>query len=149
MDCWYFAYGSNLLHAQMVARVGPLDFEEKPPRIGRLNCYQVAFNMLGEDGQYYANLVQPGDGVLGVLYLLDEEAISALDRYECGYVRQAVEVVDQHNISVLAATYIAAPEHCTEPGTPEAAYLQRILDGARAHGLPEVYMQTLEAAGKA
>jgi hypothetical protein len=33
---WYFAYGSNLLSDQMVARTGPIRTGDERPRIARL-----------------------------------------------------------------------------------------------------------------
>jgi len=143
MDCWYFAYGSNLLHEQIVARTTLLEKDSEPHRIARLPCRDVTFNVLGDDGKYYANATEPGDGVLGILYHVDSASLDILDGHEHLYTRQAVEVIDQHDIHVLAATYIGRPERCTTPGRPDPAYLDRIIRGARAHGLPDKYIQSI------
>ncbi len=52
MDPWYFAYGSNLHHGQLVARCGDsLSASDDPPRIVRLPNHQLALNMDGGDGE--------------------------------------------------------------------------------------------------
>ena len=146
MDSWYFAYGSNLRSDQMAARTGLLRIGEQRPRIARLPNYRVAFNMLGDDGEIYANIVKPGDGVLGVLYHCDREALEKLDRYEDGYDRRDVVVIDDQGVEMRAFAYIARPESVTAEGAPSAEYLQQIVSGARAHGLPEEYIHVLETA---
>ncbi len=149
MDSWYFAYGSNLRSNQMVARTGLLRIGDEPPRPVRLPNYRVVFNMLGDDGEIYANIVKPGDGVLGVVYRCDRKALEKLDRYEAGYERHKVVVIDDQGIQMGAFAYIARPESVTAEGGPSAAYLQQIVSGARAHGLPEEYIHALKTAALA
>src|SRR5258708_3117388 len=98
MDRWYFAYGSNLLRDQMVARTGPIRTGDDRPRIARLPNYRLAYNLLGSDGQVYANIVEPGNGVLGVVYRCEWEALEKLDGYEHGYERREVVVIDGRGI---------------------------------------------------
>jgi cation transport regulator ChaC len=145
MDHWYFAYGSNLLSEQMIARTGPICNGDERPRIARLPNYRLAFNMLGEDGQIYANIVTPGDGVLGVVYRCGSKSLEKLDGYERGYERQALAVIDDRGVKLRVVAYIARPESVTAEGRPSAAYLQKIMTGACQHGLPEEYLRTLEA----
>jgi gamma-glutamylcyclotransferase len=140
MDCWYFAYGSNLLTRQMEARTGV-----HTARQAFLPGHRVAFNMDGGDGQVYANIVQPGDGVHGVIYCCGPDAMSQLDQYEHGYARHTVTVRDAGGADLSAVTYIAQPQHTTAEARPSAAYLQKILAGAREHGLPDAHIGTLEA----
>ncbi|MDX1946036.1 MAG: gamma-glutamylcyclotransferase family protein [Pirellulaceae bacterium] len=144
MNYWYFAYGSNLLATQMVARTGPIRTGDERPRIARLPNYRLTFNMLGEDGQVYANIVTPGDGVVGVIYRCGREALEKLDRFERGYERQKVLVIDGQGLQWGAMAYLARPHRVTSPGRPSAEYLQKILTGAREHGLPEEYVQAIE-----
>ena len=47
--------------------------------------------MRGDDGQVYANIAQPGEGVIGVLYRC-REALARLDVFEEGYDRRQVQV---------------------------------------------------------
>ncbi len=149
MDVWYFAYGSNLLRSQMEARTGPIRIEEASPRVARLPGYRLSFNMNGGDGQVYANIVQPGAGVIGVIYRCGPEALEKLDHYELGYVRQQAVVIDTAGQELGAILYVAKPEsRCTE-GQPSAAYLEKIVTGAREQGLDEGYIRGIEAlAGK-
>src|SRR6185295_8889422 len=149
VDSWYFAYGSNLRSDQMVARTGLLRIGDEQPRIARLPNYRVAFNMLGDDGEIYANIVKPGDGVLGVVYRCDRDALEKLDRYEDGYDRKEVVVIDDQGVEMRAFAYIARPESVTAEGAPSAEYMREIVSGARAHGLPEEYIHVLETAGLA
>jgi gamma-glutamylcyclotransferase len=145
MDHWYFTYGSNLLSDQMVARTGPIRTGDERPRIARLPNYRLVFNVLGDDGCIYANIAQPGNGVLGVVYRCGEDALEKLDEYEHEYERQEVVVIDGNGIDLVALVYIAKPEHVTVGGAPSAAYLRKIVTGAREHGLPEEYIRAIEA----
>jgi len=145
MDHWYFAYGSNLSRAQMVARTGPIRTGGEQPRIARLPNYRLVFNMRGDDGQIYGNIDSPGNGVLGVVYRCGREALEKLDGYERGYGRQNVTVIDDRGVELRAVVYIARPENVTAEGPPSAAYLAKMTNGARAHGLPHEYIRALEA----
>ncbi len=149
MDPWYFAYGSNLHHAQLIARCnGQLSKSNEPPRIVRLPNYRLAFNMDGGDGEVYANIVTPGAGVLGVIYRCDAAAFELLDVYEAGYDRIAVLVVDEQGRSLPAIAYIAHPASVTAERRPHEEYLQIILNGAREHRLPAEYLRQIEAIAR-
>ena len=143
MDRWYFAYGSNLLVEQMVARVGPMISGNGQARIARLPGYELMFNMQSENAQFYSNITQPGDGVIGVVYRCSEESLTLLDQYELGYDRRDVIVVDSQGHELSAVAYFARnPKNVS--GTPSKEYLQRICVGARMHGLPTQYIQSIE-----
>jgi gamma-glutamylcyclotransferase len=136
----YFAYGSNLCMTQMRVRTG-IDFEKgTPPRIVRLPGHRLAFNMRGDDGNVYANILPPGDGVLGVLYECTAEALAKLDAFEGGYRRLVVEVFDQSDAVFQAFAYVAIPDNVHEGALPSAEYAERILRGGRQHRLPEPYL---------
>jgi len=141
----YFAYGSNLSSAQMIARMGPFPAAFGRPRIARLAGFRLAFNMRGETGQIYANIVQPGEEVMGVVYECAEEALEKMDRFEVGYHRERVEVVSEGGDVIEAVTYVAEAGHVVEGGSPGEEYLQRILRGGREHGLPESYLRQIAA----
>ncbi len=149
MDCWYFAYGSNLLLSQMVARTGPVRAGDESPRIAHLPHYRLAFNMRGGDGQVYANIVQPGDGVIGVLYRCGPEAMEKLDGYERGYDRQEVVVTDDAGVAIEAIAYIAKPTRLTTEARPSEAYLEKIVTGAHEQGLPGDYIRAIEGKAQA
>lgn len=144
---WYFAYGSNLCMDQMLARTGFTPIAAVPPRIARLPGYRLAFNMRGENGQIYANIVCPGANVFGVLYYFSAVVLDKLDPFEKGYHRETIVAVDQSGHSTEAATYVADSENIFDGGTPNAEYLERILRGGRHHGLPEEYLRGIETLG--
>jgi gamma-glutamylcyclotransferase len=147
MDSWYyFAYGSNLHQAQLIARCnGRLSESNEPPRIARLPNYRLAFNMDGGDGEVYANIAMPGDGVMGVIYRCSEAAFALLDVYETGYNRIAVLVADEQGRPLPAIAYVAQLASVTVERRPHEEYLQIILSGAREHSLPAEYIRQIEA----
>lgn len=144
---WYFAYGSNLWIEQMVARTGPLP-SDPHPRIARLFGYRLAFNMRAGDGQMYANIVSPGECVLGVIYPAAAGVFEKLDAFEVGYDRERITVVDLAGNSIEAFVYRAKPAHVFDGSTPSAEYLRRILRGGRQHSLPEAYLHEIEVAAR-
>ncbi|OAI54219.1 hypothetical protein AYO44_15325 [Planctomycetaceae bacterium SCGC AG-212-F19] len=145
MDEWYFAYGSNLCVDQMVRRTGPVRLGNDRPRVVQLPGYRLAFNMQSDGGQVFANIVRPGEGVVGVVYRCSPEALALLDEYESGYERQRVTVVDDRGAELAALTYVAMPGNVVVARTPDAEYLQRVVGGARQHGLPEAYIRSITA----
>jgi Gamma-glutamyl cyclotransferase, AIG2-like len=102
LDEWYFAYGSNLWVDQMIRRIGPIRQGDDWPRFVQLPGYRLAFNMQGDCGRVFANIVQPGEAVLGVVYRCGPAALDILDRYESGYERQRVTVVDDRSEEIEA-----------------------------------------------
>jgi gamma-glutamylcyclotransferase len=151
MNEWYFAYGSNLWIDQMIERTGPIRQGADAPKVARLDNFRLVFNMHGGDGdgQVFANIMPPGEAVLGVVYRCSPEALKALDAYEEGYERGHVQVVLENGEKRDAVTYFAKPAHVSNCARPSAEYLQRILDGARQHGLPDEYIRGLEARANA
>jgi gamma-glutamylcyclotransferase len=149
MDPWYFAYGSNLHHAQLIKRCGQLSASDEPPRLVRLPNYRLAFNLDGGDGEVYANIITPGNGVLGVIYRCNAAALAKLDVYEAGYDRLEVTVVDEQGYSLPAIAYIAQAANVSAERRPAAEYLQNILTGARAHSLPLDYIREIESRAAA
>jgi gamma-glutamylcyclotransferase len=145
MTEWYFAYGSNLWIEQMTERTGPIGQGAHAPRIARLDSFRLVFNMHGNDRQVFANIMSPGEGVLGVVYRCSSEALRKLDAYEEGYERGYIEVVLENGEKLNAVTYFAKTTHVGDCSQPSAAYLQRILKGARQHGLSDAYIRGLEA----
>lgn len=145
---WYFAYGSNLSSDQMAVRTNQL-YPSHRRRTARLPGYRLAFNMLGDDGAIYANIVPADEGVLGVLYQIEPSALELLDVFESGYRRQQLIVIDDQSNEVPAVVYVALPETVVSPSRPHAVYLDRIVAGARSHGLPSDYISQIEALATA
>jgi gamma-glutamylcyclotransferase len=144
-DLWYFAYGSNLLKARKEMRTGPI----QQSHIARLPDYRLVFNKLAKDGsQVYANIEpRPGFAVWGVIYLCDPDTLARLDRFEGApdhYARAEVTVLRSPDQAVGAVVYIAQPAYICEARKPEAAYLNKLLTGAREHGLPAEYIELIQ-----
>lgn len=145
MECWYFAYGSNLCIDQMAARIGARS-QSGGVRIARLPNHRLLFQQLAAAGPAFANIQAPGPGVLGVAYRCTAACLAKLDRYEDGYERRPIRIVDQHGQELDAVTYVMPPGFAAHAVPPIAIYLATIVSGARRHGLPEDYIETIVAA---
>ncbi len=142
---WYFAYGSNMQPATFRGRrlIEPLE-----TRVGCLAGYGLRFDIpIGPGERGVANLaVDEGASVWGVLYLLGSEQHAHLDRTEgVGnglYNRVRVEIESAGDL-VVAETYVS---ELRDPARrPSHRYRGLLIEGAREHGLPEGYIQALEA----
>ncbi len=151
MEAWYFAYGSNLLGSQLVARTGSAaGGAGQLPRLVRLADYRLVFQHPKLERPAYANIVPGGDGVLGVVYRFTSADFQSLDRFETGYERRMIIVQAADGEDLPAETYIMHVDDGAKFGRPDAAYLQRILDGAKQHGLSDDYLASIVtiAAGR-
>jgi gamma-glutamylcyclotransferase (GGCT)/AIG2-like uncharacterized protein YtfP len=140
---WYFAYASNMNRRQMAQRAGAVA-EEK---VARLDNYELNFDKIARGGTGTANIV-PAEGktVWGVLYRLTEQQLKALDRFEGvpeHYRRSEVTVVDAEGKKVGAQVYLA--RKVRKGLKPDRIYLQKIVEGAEAHGLPADYIERLKS----
>lgn len=140
----YFAYGSNLWLEQMTARTGLVPDTAAEPQIARLPGHRLVFNVPGDGGEVFANIKAPGEGVLGVVYVMSRETLARLDAYEGGYARRELVVVTQSGEELPVTAYVAEPVRLIDVCRPNWEYLQRIVRGARQHGLPEAYIREIE-----
>jgi gamma-glutamylcyclotransferase (GGCT)/AIG2-like uncharacterized protein YtfP len=141
----YFAYGANL---------EPRRFRRRCPgatAIGRarLPDHRLAFTRYSrpERGGVADIVADAGAEVWGVLWEIDAACIAALDDYEGAphaYRRETVRVIDDAGAEHDAMAYVA---NRTGSFPPSPQYLAIITEGARAHGLPEEYVRTLEELG--
>lgn len=132
---FYFAYGSNLCVQQMARRCP----DATEPRRAMLADHDWLINERG------VATVEPfaGAEVHGVLWQLSDRDLATLDSAEgvpARYRRDELTVMTEHGPS-KAWVYI---DHRVEAGPPRPGYLERILDGARHHGLPRRWIQFLE-----
>jgi cation transport regulator ChaC len=146
-DQWYFAYGSNLATDQKEHRTGSI----REAKRARLDGYRLAFNKRGSDGTGKANIVpDSGRTVWGVVYRMSPAALAKMDKYEgvAGghYSRRAVRVRCESGDDRDAVTYVAGHAFLDDSLTPAQNYLQKILQGARGHHLPEDYIREIEEA---
>ena len=127
----YFAYGSNLDLVGMQYRAP----EATRLSSAQLDDWRLTFRGVAD--------IEPASGrvVHGAIWLLTEENVLALDRYEGHphyYRRQAVTVRNTENDLVEAMTYVMLPEYQDKEGLPTKHYLQSIIDGYEAFRLPLV-----------
>lgn len=108
-----------------------------PVGAARLANWALVFDKPSRDGSAKANIRQQvGGEVWGVIWELREEDWEVLDRFEPGYERLICRVrLDAARDSMEAWTYVYSgpPDH-------HAAfdwYLDHLIEGARAHALPE------------
>jgi gamma-glutamylcyclotransferase (GGCT)/AIG2-like uncharacterized protein YtfP len=116
----------------------------------RLSGYRLAFNKRAPAGRAYANIVRdPSSEVWGVAYLCDPEAMQSMDRFEGvsdgHYERITVELATRAGESISAVAYVAGQDYLIDETAPLPNYLNRILSGARHHGLPEEYIARIES----
>ncbi len=132
MVVWYFAYGANLNKDLMKKRVGGW----RDCKRGVLEGYKLSFDVFSKSwGGGVADIrEESGSKVYGAVYLLDEEQLKVLDRYEgvpSIYLRRKV-IVKTDDGEVKAVTYVAAnPKQYVRPS---AEYLAMMQKGLRQHG---------------
>lgn len=134
----YFAYGSNINPEQFASRCPASRF------IGRatLHGYRFIITVRG-----YANVVpEPGAVVHGVMAELTPRDERTLDRCEgvaVGiYRREMLRVLQDDGREAMALVYV---DNETRIGMPKEGYLERIMEGARFHGLSGGAIKGLEA----
>ena len=143
MDSWYFAYGSNMCVEQLIRRIGRIGIPDSSPRIAQLAGHRLAFQHGVSGGAAYANILAPGDGVIGVAYRFSASDLEKLDRFEEDYDHGTIEVTDRNGEVLRAVAYFMTPGPNLKYGLPSSKYLRTIVTGARQHGLPEVYIENI------
>ncbi|MDV3134095.1 poly-gamma-glutamate hydrolase family protein [Mycobacterium sp. 29Ha] len=130
----YFAYGSNLCVRQMARRCpGAVD-----PRPATLADHDWLINERG-----VATVEQfDGSQVHGVVWQLTDTDLATLDSAEGVPVRYRRDRLTVHTDDgpYQAWVYI---DHRVEPGPPRPGYLERVVDGALHHGLPQRWIDFL------
>lgn len=145
-DHWYFAYGSNLLTEQKVERTGPI----RECKRARLDGYRLTFNKRGDDDTGKANIVpDASSSVWGVVYRCNDAALLKMDKREGvsggHYKRTTIRVRLDGESELEVITYVAGDSFIDDSCSPMRSYLNRIIDGAREHGLPDSYIREIEA----
>jgi len=134
----YFAYGSNMYTEQMTERCPGHSFEGKAVLAGKrfiINSNGVA-TIAPEKSSH----------VWGIVWMITDADERELDRREGVrmdiYRRAFVQVSLEGGEPVTALTYIATD---TTTGPPRAGYMERIVEGAQSHVLPEEYSNELKS----
>ena len=146
-ETWYFAYGANMHDSAFRERRGMHPLEWRP---GRIRGYRLRFNLEGrpKGKAAPANICpEPSAEVWGVLYRITRRDLIRLDASEGipgrRYRPVWLQVEDIHDNSLEAVTYVAEGQE--KDGNPSRRYLALLREGARAHELPEHWIQYLES----
>lgn len=130
----YFAYGSNLCIQQMALRCP----DASDPRPAVLADHDWLINERG------VATVEPftGSTVHGVLWWLSDHDLATLDSAEGVPSRYRRDQLIVHTDDGPSPAWVYI-DHRTEPGPPRPGYLERIIDGASHHGLPQSWIDFL------
>ena len=141
----YFAYGSNMSSARLLARVSGA------AALGRAHVsgWSLRFNKRGRDGTGKANLV-PAPGALcwGVAWTLPDDAWPRLDRFEPGYERHTFRLQRSAGDEIDAQAYLHACPPAAPSIAPSDTYLDHLLNGALEHDLPDDYVAKIRSFAK-
>ena len=138
----YFAYGSNMPLARLTDRVPSVRLEGT----GTLLSYDLRYHKIGRDGTGKCDAYHTGeetDSIWGAIYKVTPEGKKILDKYEPGYKTKEVEVVTASGENVKAFTYCA--ESIDEMLKPYCWYKNHVITGAKEHGFPDKYIESLDA----
>lgn len=148
MSDLYFAYGSNLSHAQMKSRCPA----STPDQFAVLRGYKLNFPFWVEkrwEGSGAAGIIQAqGSLVEGFLFRMTEDDFTRLDWWEAvhedKYRRHMITVYTRDDAPIEAQTYIPT---CSgeEQFLPSRVYLDTIIGGAQDCGLSQSYIDFLRA----
>jgi len=141
----YFAFGSNMAEETLRER------GVAATRIGAayLPDHRLAFTLPSQRWTGRAADLRPHAGAItwGVIWSLDDA--NALDPYEQRYDRISISVMRPDagtDGAVDAFTYTVKPENRAVPeDLPSSDYLDRMLKGARAAGIPRHWIRHLES----
>lgn len=145
-EVWYFAFGANMHDRAFRDRRGmrPLEW-----RAGRIAGYRLRFNLEGwpRGRAAPANISPDPEAVVwGVLYRITRADLLHLDLTEGvpgrRYRHLWADAADSGGRRIRAVTYIADGKETD--GNPSLRYLTLLRDGARAHGLPEHWLEFLD-----
>ena len=138
----YFAYGSSMLRERLVARVSTA----QAVAVGVVSDYRLDFAKVSVDGSGKGDMVaSPGNEVWGVLYEFDADQRTKLDQCEGPHYEAREVVVCSPSGDEAAWAYIAEPHRRDPSKVPYDWYLALIIAGAQQAGLPEAYIQAVEA----
>jgi len=131
---YYFAYGSNLNHKQMLERCP----DSKPKFIAALPNYKLVF--VGWSRQWRGGVASirrfSGERVPGAIYEVSDRDLKRLDSYEGypgNYDRLNVTVFNEDGESIKTVTYIKSGQ--SEEAQPSKEYLALIQQGYRDWGI--------------
>lgn len=144
----FFAYGSNMNPAQISSRC----YKPEVFTIARLPDHALSFFGYSRrwDGGEATVVVRAGEDVWGVVYTLSFSDTERLDSWQearldgtGSYFLFPTEVVDAEGIRHSVLLYKRF--YSDPPQKPSREYLDTIIAGAEARGLPAAYLEKLKA----
>ncbi|MDJ0850858.1 MAG: gamma-glutamylcyclotransferase [Myxococcota bacterium] len=117
-------------------------------RVAVLHGWRLVFDLpVGKGERGVANLLAvPGQHTVGVAYAISDEQARDLDRTEGvprAYRRVGVDLLTTDGAGFAAFTYVSP--HRRMGCKPSRRYMGLLLQGARHHGLPGEWIETLRA----
>jgi gamma-glutamylcyclotransferase len=143
----YFAYGSNMHVNRLRERIG----EFRVHGTAVLPGFRLAWHKLGADGSGKCDIVhtaEPDHAVHGVVYEIHIDQKTALDRFEGlgrGYDERGL-VLHREGKRLQAYAYVAHAAHIDPEVLPYGWYKAFVVAGARHHGLPAHYIESISRA---
>lgn len=144
---WYFAFGANMHDSALRERRG---IEPVEWRAACIQNYRLRFNLDGrpKGRAAPANIAYAaGKEVWGVAYRITRRDLVRLDATEGipgrRYRHLWIDALDRDGNSVAIVTYMAKGND--QDGKPSLRYITLLRDGAKAHGLPDHWIDFLKA----
>lgn len=147
MNLYYFAYGSNMCTGRLRERVP----SARPVFVTQLRGHTLKFQKRSKkDGSAKADAEHTGrasDVVWGVVFEIDAAQKQRLDEAEGlgrGYEEKSINLKDCTGQTYEASMYFASPTYKDADLKPYSWYLRFVVEGAKQHGLPSDYVESLE-----
>ena len=138
----YLAYGSNMWPRRIELRLGRCEVVG----VASLNGYALRFHKRGGDGSGKCDAfhtASPADSLYGVVYSFTQAQRELLDGFEGpGYASRDVPVRTRSGM-LTAYVYVAKVGHVATGLQPFSWYKSIVEAGARAHGLPAHYIESI------
>ncbi|MDQ3749528.1 MAG: gamma-glutamylcyclotransferase [Acidobacteriota bacterium] len=110
---------------------------------GFIKNYKLEFNKKSIDGSGKANITESEcEIVWGVCYELDVAGFENLRNHEKGYEELEIIVHDENQENLFSAKTFISNKTCDK--LPTKDYLNKIIEGAKQHKLPEEYIKKIE-----
>ena len=145
-EVWYFAYGANMHDSVFLGR---RRMQPTAWRAGRIRDYRLRFNLEGRPrGRAAPANVSPERRaeVWGVAYRITRRDLVRLNASEgipgWRYRPIWLDADDDQGVGLRVVAYIA--EGKDQDGNPSLRYITILREGARAHGLPESWLELLD-----
>lgn len=141
----YLGYGSNLFVQRMAERIP----SAKVVATAIVPGYRLRFDKGGQDGSSKANMFYTGaaeDSIRGAIYSIEAGEKPVLDVIEGGaYKTHNLIVTTETGDEIRVFAYIARQSATSSPLRPYSWYRALVLAGARWHGFPKRYCESIAA----